>query len=50
MAAIHALTARTDALQAENATLRQENADLRARVERIEGILAAGQGIAPAQP
>ena len=41
MAAIHALTARTDALQAENATLKQENADLRARVERIEAILAA---------
>jgi hypothetical protein len=41
LAAIHALTARTDALQAENATLRQENADLRARVERIEAILAA---------
>jgi Chaperone of endosialidase/Head domain of trimeric autotransporter adhesin len=41
LAAIHALTARTDALQAENATLKQENADLRARVERIEAILAA---------
>ena len=41
LAAIHALTARTDALQAENAALRQENADLRARVERIEAILAA---------
>jgi hypothetical protein len=46
MAAIQALTARTDALQAENATLRQENADLRARVERIEALLA-GQGSAP---
>jgi hypothetical protein len=41
MAAIQALTTRTDALQAENATLRQENADLRARVERIEAILTA---------
>jgi hypothetical protein len=41
LAAVHALTARTDALQAENATLKQENADLRARVERIEAILAA---------
>jgi hypothetical protein len=41
LAAIHALTARTDALQAENATLKQENADLRARVERIEAMLAA---------
>jgi hypothetical protein len=41
MAAIQALTARTDALQSENAALRQENADLRARVERIEAILAA---------
>jgi hypothetical protein len=41
MAAIQALTARTDALQAENASLREENADLRARVERIEAILAA---------
>jgi hypothetical protein len=41
LAAIHALTERTDALQAENATLKQENADLRARVERIEAILAA---------
>jgi hypothetical protein len=41
LAAIHALTVRTDALQAENATLKQENADLRARVERIEAILAA---------
>ncbi|HEU4882382.1 MAG TPA: tail fiber domain-containing protein [Longimicrobium sp.] len=49
MAAIHALTARTDALQAENATLRQENSDLRARVERIEALLA-GQGTVPAQP
>ena len=49
LAAIHALTARTDALQAENATLKQENADLRARVERIEAMLA-GQGTIPAQP
>lgn len=49
LAAVHALTARTDALQAENATLRQENAEMRARLERIEALLA-GQGIAPAQP
>jgi hypothetical protein len=49
MAAIQALTARTDALQAENATLRQENAEMRARLERIEALLA-GQGTAPAQP
>ena len=41
LAAIHALTERTDALQAENAALRQENADLRARVERIEAMLSA---------
>lgn len=49
MAAIQALTARTDALQTENATLRQENAEMRARLERIEALLA-GQGTAPAQP
>ncbi|WP_420129497.1 tail fiber domain-containing protein [Longimicrobium sp.] len=48
MAAIQALTARTDALQAENATLRQENAEMRARLERIEALLG-GQGT-PAQP
>jgi hypothetical protein len=41
LAAIQALTVRTDALQAENAALRQENADLRARVERIEAMLSA---------
>jgi hypothetical protein len=49
LAAIHALTARTDALQAENATLRQENAEMRARLERIEALLA-GQGTAPTKP
>jgi hypothetical protein len=41
LAAVQALTARTDALRAENASLREENADLRARVERIEAMLAA---------
>jgi hypothetical protein len=46
MAAIQALTARTDALAAENRQLRDENADLRARVERIEALLA-GQGTTP---
>ena len=46
MAAIQALTARTDALAAENQRLRDENADLRARLERIEAVLA-GQGSAP---
>jgi hypothetical protein len=56
LAAVQALTARTDALQAENAglrggvsELRQENAGLRARLERIEALLA-GQGTAPAKP
>lgn len=42
LAAVQALTARTDALQAENA-------ELRARIERLEALLA-GQGTAPAQP
>ncbi|HEX6909540.1 MAG TPA: tail fiber domain-containing protein [Longimicrobium sp.] len=48
MAAVQALTARTDALRAENEALRQENAaqaaeiaDLRARMERLEAVLAA---------
>jgi hypothetical protein len=56
MAAIQALTARTDALQAENGQLRAENAaqaaqiaDLQARMARVEALLA-GQGTAPAQP
>jgi hypothetical protein len=53
LSAAQALADRTDALRAENAALRQENAqqateiaDLRARVERIEALLA-GQGSAP---
>lgn len=53
MAAVQALTARTDALRAENEALRQENAgqaaeiaDLRARMERLEALMA-GQGSAP---
>lgn len=48
MAAVQALTARTDALRAENEALRAENAaqtaeiaDLRARMERVEAALAA---------
>ena len=47
MAAVQALTARTDALRAENEALRAENAahaaeiaDLRARMERLEALLA----------
>lgn len=53
MAAVQALTARTDALRTENEALRRENAaqaaeisDLRARMERLEA-LVAGQGTAP---
>ena len=53
MAAVQALTTRTDALRAENEALRQENAgqaaeiaDLRARMERLEALMA-GQGSAP---
>lgn len=60
MAGVQALTARTDALrgqvqtlQAENAALRTENAaqaqalaDLRARMERLEAMIGAGQGAA----
>ncbi len=48
MAAVQALTARTDALRAENEALRQENAaqsaeiaGLRARMERLEAALSA---------
>jgi hypothetical protein len=48
MAAVQALTARTDALRTENEALRQENAsqaaeiaDLRARMERLEALVAA---------
>jgi hypothetical protein len=47
MAAVQALTARTDALRAENEALRAENAaqageiaDLRARMERLEALVA----------
>jgi hypothetical protein len=47
MAAVQALTARTDALRTENETLRAENAaqaaqiaDLQARMERIEALVA----------
>ena len=50
LAAAQALTARTDALQAENAQLRtdvtvlqQENEALRARLDRLEALLTAGQ-------
>jgi trimeric autotransporter adhesin len=53
LAAVQALTTRTDALRAENTALRQENAaqaaeiaDLRARMERLE-TLVTGQGSAP---
>ncbi|MBW3572521.1 MAG: hypothetical protein KY467_15575 [Gemmatimonadetes bacterium] len=41
--------ARIDALEARNAQLQRENADMRARLERIEALLA-GQGTAPPQP
>lgn len=48
MAAVQALTARTDALRAENESLKQENAaqaaeiaDLRARMERLEALVSA---------
>lgn len=48
MAAVQALTDRTDALRAENEALRQENAtqaaeiaDLRARMERLEALVSA---------
>jgi hypothetical protein len=56
LAAVQALTARTDVLQAENAQLRHENAaqaqqiaQMQARMARIEALLA-GQGTTPAQP
>jgi Head domain of trimeric autotransporter adhesin/Chaperone of endosialidase len=56
LAAVQALTTRTDALRTENEALRRENAaqqaqidDLRARMERLEA-LVAGQGTAPANP
>jgi hypothetical protein len=56
MAAVQALTERTDALRAENEALRTENAaqaaelaDLRARMERLEA-LVAGQGSAAPRP
>lgn len=48
MAAVQALTARTDALRTENEALRQQNAtqaaeiaDLRARMERLEALVSA---------
>ena len=41
--------ARIQALEASNAYLQRENAEMRARLERIEALLA-GQGGAPAQP
>ncbi|HEU0300424.1 MAG TPA: tail fiber domain-containing protein [Longimicrobium sp.] len=43
LAAVQALTARTDALQAENQRLRTENAELRARMDRLEALVAAQQ-------
>jgi uncharacterized coiled-coil protein SlyX len=56
LAAAKALEARTagqeeriQALEARNAELQQENAEMRARLERIEALLA-GQGTAPAKP
>lgn len=56
LAAAKALEARTagqenriQALEARNVELQQENAEMRARLERIEALLA-GQGTAPAQP
>lgn len=57
MAAVQALTARTDALRTENESLRRENAaqaaelaDLRARMERLEALAEAGQGSAAEKP
>ncbi|MBB4638655.1 tail fiber domain-containing protein [Longimicrobium terrae] len=54
MAGVKALTTRTDALRTENEQLRAENAqqaaqiaDLRARMERLEALVNAGQGTAP---
>jgi hypothetical protein len=43
MAAIQALTERTDALREENQQLRAENAELRARMDRLEALVAAQQ-------
>lgn len=40
---------RIQALEAQNAQLQRENAEMRARLERIEALLA-GQGTAPARP
>jgi hypothetical protein len=57
LAAAQALTTRTDAqqqrieaLERQNTRLQLENAEMRARLERIEALLAAGQGTAPAKP
>src|SRR3954471_4847077 len=43
LAAIQALTRRTDALSGENAQLRSENAELRARLDRLEALVAGGR-------
>ena len=56
LAAAQALEARTaaqqqriEALERQNAALQQENAEMRARMDRVEALLA-GQGSAPAKP
>src|SRR3954452_15524961 len=43
LAAVQALTRRTDALSGENAQLRSENAELRARLDRLEAQVAGGR-------